>query len=528
MLPGIHTAATTRGAAPRRLRLALALALVLATLALLVPAGAAQAQGPLPGAFTPGPCPFPAIQGARIDCGTLTVAESRRNPTNKTIQLAVAVLRSSNPSPAPDPAFFLAGGPGQATLALAPLLLEAYAPVLARRDLVLFDQRGTGFSQPALTCDFGGTTTGALHGPGLVIADERAVEVQVVADALADCGRRYRAAGIDLSAYNSVENAADIEDLRRALGAEQINLIGGSYGTRLALTAMRYRPETLRSVVLDSVYPLQENFHTGAFASYRQSLERLFAACAADAACNGAYPNLGQLYDDMVARLNAAPPALPITNLKTNQVIDYLPLDGNTASVILFQLFYGTGAIPVLPVLIGETAQGNYRPFASILSALLSGGGASPIAIGMQTAVQCNEDATFADQRDFITARDKNRRAAPLAYSIVFNDAYLDVCAAFGLSARPAGAENSAVRIDLPTLIIGGEFDPITPPQNAAIAAETLPNSFTVIYPRGGHTPSASSPCLAGAVAAFLDAPNQRPDTSCLAREAPLPFVTPR
>jgi len=189
----------------------------------------------------------------------LTVPESRSNYTGKTIQLAVAILRSPNPQRGPDPVVFLAGGPGQGTLPLAALVAAGYAPTLAQRDIILIDQRGTGFSQPNLSCAQPMQTSGKRL-PFGAATNDRPAFIQAQVDDLITCGNRLRAAGIDLRAYNSAENSADLEDLRRALGYGPWNLVGVSYGSRLALTAMRYRPETIRSMVLDSAVPLQSNF----------------------------------------------------------------------------------------------------------------------------------------------------------------------------------------------------------------------------------------------------------------------------
>ncbi len=485
-----------------------------------------QARQTVP--LTPAPCPVPSPEGIRVDCGYLTVAESRRNYTGKTIQLAVAIVRSPNPNKAADPVVFLAGGPGQAAVPFAPVIPLFMGPTLAQRDIILIDQRGTGFSKPALNCSFGVTTLGGRLPIGMKQANDRTAALQFQVDALKACGDGMRKAGIDLRAYNSVENAADLEDLRRALGLGAWNVYGGSYGTRLALTAMQYRPETLRSVVIESVYPLQVNIHVDNFQSFDQTLSRLFAECAADQACNTANPNVGARYDEMVPRLNANPAQIPIVNLDTGALITYIPVTGVDVVSILFQLSYITDLLPILPSLITETASGNYRLLTIILSALLT---APPqemqaLSLGMLVAVQCNEEVTFASANDFVIARNKYPRAAPLAHNIIYNEAMLEVCAAWGLT-NPDPADNRAVRSDVPTLVINGTLDPVTPPQFATLAAETLSRSQVVIYPRGGHTPSGSSPCLGSMIGAYYNNPAVRPDDSCIAQEAPRPFIIP-
>lgn len=491
------------------------------------PPKVSQTQPTVP--FTSVACPIGPVEGYKVDCGYLTVAESRRNFTGKTIQLAVAIIRSPNPNPAPDPAIFLAGGPGQAALPLATGLAFVLAPVLAQRDLILIDQRGTGYSKPSLTCPFEMTMLGGRLPIGIAqTPDERPLVLQQQVAALRACGEQFRKAGIDLKAYNTVENAADLEDLRRALGYGQVNLYGGSYGTRLALTALQYRPDTIRSAVLDSVYPLEANFHVDVFASYNQSLTRLFASCAADSQCNAAFPNLATTFDQLIAKLNTNPAQVPITNPETGELITYLPISGVDTALILFQLSYITQIIPLLPFLITSTAQGDYELLGLLIALLFSSDSqTNTFSLGMQVAVQCNEDAPFASANDFVAARDRNRRAGPLAHSIVFNEAILEICSAWGLT-NPDPAENQPVKSDRPTLIFSGEFDPITPPQYAEAVAANLTNDFFVAYPRGGHTPSVASLCGSGIAATFINTPTQRPDTSCIGREAPIPFIIPR
>lgn len=479
--------------------------------------------------FTPAPCPIAAVPGLRIDCGYLTVPESRSNFTGKTIRLAVAIMRSPNPNKAADPAVFLQGGPGGATLPLAEVLAATYGPTLAQRDIILMDQRGTGYSEPRLDCALFASSSKRKLAMGAE-STELPDFIQAQVDLLAQCGQQLREAGIDLTAYNSSENAADFEDLRLALGYGPWNVIGASYGSRLALTMLRFRPETLRSVVLESADPYQVNFQIDVFSSYNRTLSVLAADCAAQPSCNRAYPNLLEIFDAVYERLNANEAQVPVIDPQTDRVVTYLPISGVTFSSLIFQLFYVTSVIPIMPALIGETNKGNYVPLGVILGLLLAPQGNQPPqagqALGMLTAVQCNEDVTFASRKDFVKARDKNRRASALAFQIPFNEGFLDVCDAWGLN-NPDPAENKAVHSDRPVMIVSGTNDPITPPEYAKIAASTLRNSFIVSYPRGGHVPSIGSPCLANAVAAFIESPDQQPNTSCIAQETPQPFLTP-
>jgi pimeloyl-ACP methyl ester carboxylesterase len=192
-----------------------------------------------------------------IACGMLTVREDRSQPNGATIQLAVAIIPTRSPTPAPDPVVYLAGGPGSAALSGAPRLARAWAPFLANRDLIVFDQRGTGFSRPALRCPESERSSDAEL--GRVLSADESVRAEVAA--LQRCHARLVREGVHLGAYTSAASAHDLEDLRVALGYGRWNLLGISYGTRLALTAMRDTPQSIRSVILDSTYPLQVNLY---------------------------------------------------------------------------------------------------------------------------------------------------------------------------------------------------------------------------------------------------------------------------
>ncbi|MCA9904902.1 MAG: alpha/beta fold hydrolase, partial [Anaerolineae bacterium] len=176
------------------------------------------------------------VEGDDVDCGLLFVPEDRTDPDSATIELAVAILYASEDDVQPDPIIYLAGGPGGNAVDE----LEAWVdiPYIQDRDLILLDQRGTGYSFPSLNC------------PEIEESED---------DATQACRDRLVADGVNLQAYNSAENAADVADLRVALGYDEWNLYGISYGTRLAQTIVRDYPQGIRSVILDSAYPLAAN-----------------------------------------------------------------------------------------------------------------------------------------------------------------------------------------------------------------------------------------------------------------------------
>src|SRR5262249_23987347 len=209
------------------------------------------------------PCQFKtqvgAIEGSDVICYTLNVPEDRSNPNSQLIHVAVAVFKTGDSPAAPSPLIFLQGGPGGRLIEdLAPFLTRQSVSLLfGRRDVILVDQRGTGYSAPSLGCpevDALQYQTDASQSP-----DQQA---QAQNNALKGCYDRLTGQGINLSAYTTLADANDIHDLIGALGYQSVDLYGVSYGTRLVLEILRAFPQGIRSAVLDSTLPPQVNLLT--------------------------------------------------------------------------------------------------------------------------------------------------------------------------------------------------------------------------------------------------------------------------
>ncbi len=233
-------------------------------------------------------CPFDVPAGIDIQCGYLPVPENRSRQDGPVIRLQVAIIKPLGPQSAPDPVVVLNGGPGSQTLAGLEYWLYVFNEVLQDRTLILYDPRGVGYSQPALDCPEVETEWQQdwAHNLSLQVLDQNH------ARALRACHDRLASEGVDLSAHTTAANAADLIDLRNALGYRQWNLYGGDYGSRLALEVMRQDPGGVRSVILDSTDPPQVSFYNSRSEQLEQSLNILFERCAANAACNQAYPDL--------------------------------------------------------------------------------------------------------------------------------------------------------------------------------------------------------------------------------------------
>lgn len=434
------------------------------------------------------------VEGENVDCGYLSVPEDRSDESSPTIQLAFAVLYAPGDEVQPDPVIYLAGGPGGNAVDELDGWLDIF--YLQDRDLILFDQRGTGYSLPSLNCP----------------------EVEEgLDDGTQLCQERLISEGVNLQAYNSAENAADVADLGLALGYEEWNLYGISYGTRLALTVMRDYPEGVRSVVIDSVYPPQVNSWEEYGQNTADQFNNVFQTCADDPDCNDAYPDLEQAFYDIVEDLNAEPVQYTGTD-ENGESVDQ-ELSGDALIDRVFQLLYSTESIPYLPWIIREVSNGNFAALDDVESGAMLRYRQSDVedvsdSEGMNLSVECQEEIAFLDEETAL-ANVPSEPAALYENSINAIQGAFGDCLIWNVEAGDE-IETQPVESDIPTLVAAGEYDPITPAHWAESAASYLENSFFFVFP-GGHGVIDMDECSQGIMQAFLDDPTEEPDGSCIA-----------
>lgn len=474
--------------------------------------------------FVQAACEVPpptAQEPANMTCGSLIVPENRDRHNGQTISLAVVVLRALAASPEADPLVFLSGGPGGWALDgdLPTLTREFAAPIQGRRDIVIFDQRGTGRSRPALDCPERMPQRDAY---GELLTPNQ--EAERDAAALLACRDRLIREGNDLSAYTSAATAQDIADLMTALGHERFNIYGLSYGTRVALTALRDLPkQRIRSVVLDSVAPPQANlFRVGD--EVQRSYELLLASCQADAACNAAYPNLEQTTFQLIESLNAAPLALDPVDPDGQSF--HVVVTGDRLVRLAESAFQSAALIPFIPIFTVSTANG----ISALLTAALTPLGAPELfSPGLQQTVLCNEEEPFISAQ--IVAQVRQRVDPHIASGFPDPSVSMRVCPQWG-TPPPDPIENEPVHSDVPALILAGEYDTATPPAWGRLAGETLPHSYYFEFRGFGHVvlsqqaaPTDPPACAMQLLAQFLDDPTRPPDRSCVDAIPPPHFV---
>ncbi len=481
-------------------------------------------------------CPFllppGQVEGESVECGYLVVPENRAAPVSPayagaspSIRLAVAIFRHPDGATEPDPVVYLSGGPGLSELEQIWLTFDAaFAPLFAAgRDLIVFDQRGTGLSQPALDCPEAaelGLELMDYELDGRRLADEDMFDLSL--DSLLACAEELRRIA-DLAAYNTAANAADVNDLRLALGYDQVNLLSNSYGTRLALEVMRRYPDGLRSVVLDSVYPPDVDLYLEGPPNAARAFDVLFEDCAADPACDSAYPDLRAVLYSTAGRLDQTPARFQVTNPLTRHSYAVV-MQGDDLLGMLFGFLKISEILPVLPGMIYDASQGDFHQVARVMGLLLALNDME--SLGMYYSVQCREEIPFTSPEAFEAVLADYPELAGFFEDSPGGELGLAVCAGWG-SGQAEAAEHAPVSSDIPSLLMAGEYDPITPPAWGRRAAETLAQSYFFEYPGVGHGASLVAGCPRDMLIAFLKHPGQSPDDACIAEMGPPPFVVP-
>ena len=318
-----------------------------------------------------------------INCGTLDVPENWADPGGRRLQIAYVVLQSDDPSPAPDPVVYLEGGPGGSALTGAEVRADFFKVMRQERDVILFDQRGTRLSSP-LRCQAYSAghmfappeaTGSAAEAPASTPAPVPRFPVEMgdayeimqaarqqQAAAAADCVREITATGVDLRQYNSIASARDTVALIKALGYDNYNLYGISYGTRLALVIMRDHPRSgIRSVVLDSTFPPEIKGFERYPDEPHEVVIQLFADCALDPACGAAFPNLKARFVKLLAHLHETP---VLTE-------DGIAIDDRDLAQVMQGLAQNVRAVPYVPLMIEELERGEDDTFIAIVSGTL-------------------------------------------------------------------------------------------------------------------------------------------------------------
>jgi len=475
------------------------------------PAGRAGA----PPTIEPMDCPFERDDLASVECGTIELP-GRGADEDYTVEIAFARFFATGAAEdiRPDPVVYLHGGPGGAILDDGDFWYDSIvAPHIENRDVVLYDQRGAGRSTNLPACHEASEVSERFYGD--VAAHDTLTDEYIAA--LDECAVKFRElTTVDLTAFNSAVNAQDLVDLMWALGISEYNLHGSSYGTRLAQTVMRDAPDGVRSVVLSGVYPIEVNLMGSIAGSMESSLNAVFAGCAAQPACGRALPDPWSTLEALVDELDAEPLRVEIPTSFDRS--DTIVFDGTDFLNGLHSLLYVGSDAAGVPDLLIDHLDGDDRRIRRL---------------ARESVFDLLDTATFllvqcADEGPFTTPADLDRplvheflRAIDLAPALNGIDA-ITICESWDTGVTDP-IENEPVTWDVPTLILAGAVDPITPPTWAADLAARLPRSRLVVSATASHD-SDEGWCALGLIADFVDRPDVLLDASCAAEDAVLPI----
>jgi pimeloyl-ACP methyl ester carboxylesterase len=438
--------------------------------------------------------------GVEAQCGTLRVAENPAAADGRKIDLNIAWVQADGDNElATDPVFMLAGGPGQSATQTFPQVAPAFKDVLDHRNVILVDQRGTGKSNP-LNCDFGDDDT------ALDSADAARVLTERCRDALSKKA--------DLRFYTTTDAVRDLDAVRAALGAPKVDLVGISYGTRVAQQyAMRY-PQHTRALVLDSVAPNSLILGNDFAANLERALDLQFGQCEKDPACAARLGHPRQQLDALMATLRAEAPLVRYRDAATGESKEER-LQPEAVAGLMRMYAYMPLVSALLPLQLHEASQGRYDGLMA-LTRMLGNSVGEQMAMGMQLSVVCSEDA-YGFKPD------------PASEGTLLGNQFAEFlgaqCAVWPKGAMPADF-HQPLRSDVPALVLEGEFDPVTPPRYGEEVVRTLANGRLLVLRGQGHNVIGAG-CMPKLFAQFIADPDPKAlDPKCLDTLAYVPPFT--
>lgn len=447
-------------------------------------------------AFTP--CTLsPSFGAASVEaqCGKLSVAEDPALPNGRRIALNIAWVPADDKGEiAPDPVFMLAGGPGQAATESYAQVAPAFREVLKKRHVILLDQRGTGGSNKLMCKDDDGNAAAT---------DEVSDDLETARRFTERC-RDELSKKADLRFYTTTDAIRDLDDVRKAIGAQEINLVGISYGTRVAQQyAMRY-PASTRTIVLDSVAPNTLVFGNEFAGNLEAALDLQFGQCGKSPACAKALGDPRTRLDTVMAKLRSDPPLVRYRDASTGETREERLLPGHVAGLARMYA-YAPVAAALLPLQLNEAANGRYDGLMA-LAQMLQGELSDMMAFGMQLSVVCTEDAT-------------GLKANPDdAGSLLGNQLpeFLGAqCAVWPKGTMPKDF-HAPLATKVPALLLSGEFDPVTPPRYGEQTVKTLSNGRHLVLRGQGHNVIGAG-CMPKLFAQFVEAADAKSlDAKCL------------
>lgn len=408
-------------------------------------------------------------QTIEAELGHLIVKENRKNPKSNLIELAFVRMKSTAVKPA-YPVVYLDGGPGSSAIGIArvPEYTRAFMKLREVGDVILLDQRGVGRSKPNLTK----LSTESL--PKDIFAD-RSVALRAFKERTKAAADYFRSQGVDILAYNTIESANDIDDLRRALGAEKLNLVGFSYGTHLGLACIRYHGKNLNRVVLIGT---EGPDHTDKLPGVSdKSLERLAQIVAKDSDIGSKMPDLVGTLKRVLDKLEKEPATITITDQRTRKPVD-IKINNFGLQFLIMRDLGDTNDLPIFPLWFYTMDKGDYSILKQFAERRYNQYGSG---LSLMTVVM---DASSG------TSKARRTQIAKEAETALLSDAMNFPISEIGdvVGNPDLGDEfRSQIKTNVPTLFISGVLDNNTQPFQADEVRRTFKTSTHIVIENAGH-----------------------------------------
>lgn len=419
----------------------------------------------------------------QAELGEFKVPENRTKPGSREITLRFVRFKSTSASPSPGhPIVYLAGGPGGSGIEAVRGTRFPLAMALREfGDVIAYDQRGINRSGPDMTCKEEFAL--APNEPR-----DRAKAGATMNAAAQKCVERLRASGVDVGAYNTRESAADLEALRKALGAKKLVLWGISYGTHLSIATLRFHPEAVDRVILAGIEGPDDTYK---LPSDQQALMEDIARLAAR---DGKHPDLVAGVMKVLRELEARPKSVSLTHPQNGQTATFTfgPQDLQRA---LSNMLFGPDSFAAMPDLIARLERGDWTALALAAAPERFGSAGSAMSIAMDCA------SGISDAR-------RQRIAAEAKLTLLgdaINAPFPEVCAGLGI-ADAGDAFRAPLVSNARVLLISGTLDGRTPPRQADELRRTLPNAEHLVVEGAGHSDPLflSTPKILEAMKAFM------------------------
>lgn len=420
-----------------------------------------------------GACPVKVGEGLVVRCGYLVAPENRSRPGGAKVKIPFIFVRKVNQSATKNITLFSTGGPGNSTIAGIDSI-GSNTGWTAYGGFIAFDQRGSRRCIPSLACDAVPEAIRRSYREGLN-------RDSLVRQAVSECRAGFAAKGIDLSAYNTIESAEDINDLRLALHLDSLNLLGISYSGGLMLTVARNHPEAVRNLILGSPLPGFVNYEENALFNINEALDRVFDYYEADSLLHRKYGDLRKRFRDYFTGITGQTFSMNYRDKEAGDSINVqygkdelmeAILDGMTASGLKY-----------LPGIINDITTGKH---SEIVSRVLDGRFAlnQPLSHGMRYSIYCTEQIAYADTA-LIRRQEK---VLPWLAGFPFNNVDHAICDCWKTKAELPVAK-TPVYSAVPALVVGGDIDPWCSPFYNRLIRRTMPNAQVLLFRKRGHVP---------------------------------------